>query len=132
MITTFNLYKPIGPLSYLLMSADGQRKMGIFNAIHENRLVLIFPINDKEYVINPDVKQFETLMENKATMADMMFTQGIINLTTIDGTKPSHYMAAKARLYLQKYFNDKLTEIKDVILYPNYFYIYKEYTFNVI
>jgi len=114
------------------MSADGQRKMGIFNAIHENRLVLIFPINDKEYVINPDVKQFETLMENKATMADMMFTQGIINLTTIDGTKPSHYMAAKARLYLQKYFNDKLTEIKDVILYPNYFYIYKEYTFNVI
>ena len=132
MLHAFTLYKPIGPLSYLLMSADGQRKMGIFNAIHENRLVLIFPINDKEYVLNPDVKQFETLMENKATMADMMFTQGIINLTTIDGTKPSHYMAAKARLYLQKYFNDRLTEIKDVILYPNYFYIYKEHTFNVI
>jgi len=114
------------------MSVDGQRKLGIFNAIHENRLVLIFPINNKEYVLNPDAKQLDALIENKVTMADMMFTQGILNLTTIDGSKPSLYMAAKTKWYLEKYYNKKLTEIKDDILYPNYFYIYKEHTLNII
>lgn len=130
MIDVFTLYKPIGPLSYLLMLEDGQRLLGIYNTSQDNRLVLIFRIQDREYVLNPEPEQLDALMENKVTVPELMFTRGQLNLTTIEGLKPSLFMAAKARWYLEQYLSLPLEEIRNAVVYPNYYYLYKEFIFN--
>lgn len=121
------LYKPIGPLKYLVMNKNGKSLIGLYLHTKTNQVALIYHSFLGSIVIEPSTENLNLLMQNKLTMNWLIKNSKIKN---VDSTK----VTAAKRLFILLWSNLKLNNtidnLKAVDILPNYYYTFTNYLEN--
>ena len=128
MNTNYLNYKPVGPLCYLLMDDKGYEKLGLFLTLTEKTPVLIMYYKKSKYVFKISFEELDSLMRCNIKVADLLLQK---TFATFDN-KPIHTLKKwLITSYIKQEFNEYLNTQKHSVIYPDYYYIYKNH-FNKI
>jgi len=126
MLNTFKNYEAAGPLGYLLMDKEGEMQLGLFRKMDENRLVLILKLNEAYYVLNPSREMLDGFFKNEKIVADMAYDPQHKQVTNLDNVCLSESECWSVYNYILMYMSGRLAEQRFFIVYPNYYYVYRE------
>lgn len=121
------LYKPIGPLKYLVMKKNGNSLLGLYLQTNKSKLVIIYNSFLGSIVIEPNAENIKLFMQNKLTILWLIKKSTIKNLDTTKVTP-----AIKLFLYLWSNLklNNTIENLKAVDILPNYYYTFNNYLEN--
>ena len=121
------LYKPIGPLKYLVMDKNGNSLIGLYLQTNKSKLVIIYNSFLGSIVIEPNTENLILFMQNKLTIKRLIKKSTLKN---IDATK----VTPVKKLFLYLLSNLKLSNtienLKAVDILPNYYYTFYNYLEN--
>lgn len=127
MQNTFKNYEPVGPLSYLLMDMNDNMKLGLYNKIDENRLVFIFKMEQKHYVLNSSQEQIDLLFANKIELNNLIYDNDISVLTDLENQPLPINVISEIKNHFFEQLNGSLEQQKNFKVYPDCFYVYKNH-----
>ena len=127
MQNTFKNYEPVGPLSYLFMDMNDNMKLGLYNKIDENRLVFIFKMEQKHYVLNSSQEQIDLLFANKIELNNLIYDNDISVLTDLENQPLPINVISEIKNHFFEQLNGSLEQQKNFKVYPDCFYVYKNH-----
>ena len=121
------LYKPIGPLKYLVMDKNAVGIVGLYNELDTENIVLIFKTPIKLVVVKPSEMELKLLLQEKKTILETVKKSNIFNTNkkTI-----SLFCRAIFYVWVLTIMPGKLSKIKRHSLLPNFYYTYTQFQFN--
>lgn len=126
MIPVFEYYTPQGPLAYLLMNKEGKMILGLFEEKTTGGLVLIYNYSKEYYVLDPGMDFMEIWMRNEANLGTWALNVRGHNIKSTDGFPLPLHKLLIIKLNLFFALNKPIQEICGIVLYPNYYYLYRE------
>lgn len=121
-------YEPIGPLRYLFMDKEGNSRVGIYLDTRYCKYALIFCCYKNKYVMTPAYKDIELYFQNKIPFRHLVNSYPFKH---ISGQVLSMMELFKIRFFILQYLPTTVYSKSRSILYPNFYYVWNEYTINL-
>ncbi len=121
-------FAPAGPLVYLVMDKNGGSKLGLYEHRKTGTLVLIGKFWGSEVVFWPERSELDRCLEERITLF------GLLNMSRrsqIDQSSLSTAPNFMTNFQCWFLFNNSLSNLKFHLVYPNYYYVYREFISNL-
>lgn len=118
-------YVSAGPLSFLLMDEEQGQKMGLYKDIQTGELVLIGLNGWSDIVFYVNQGMLIASMQNQIGLDELLLQHS--KITDLNKKVPGILKLQAIKCWVKREFSGKLEQQQKSVLYPNYFYIFKEY-----
>lgn len=130
MLITFNNYEPAGPLAYLITNKEGEMQLGLYIKKDENQLVFILNTRKEFYVLQPSHETIESFFRNEKIVAELAYDPKHQNVTNLNDEFLLENEVREVYQYLLTYMPGTLFQQPFFIVYPNCYYLYREFVDN--
>jgi hypothetical protein len=117
-------YSPAGPLMYLLMDKKGHSKLGLYQHKKSGSIVLAGQFLGKEVVFWPEASELNRCLEEEISLSYLLNNS---KRTSPDLSPLKELFNKMFSLMIWTQFNGRLGKQKYYLVYPNYYYIYREF-----
>ncbi|MFZ9662129.1 MAG: hypothetical protein ACO29O_09650 [Chitinophagaceae bacterium] len=118
-------YVSAGPLSFLLMDSENGQKLGLYKDIQSGELVLIGLNGWSDVVFYPNHEMLLSAMENQIELDQLLLHHS--RVTDLNKKVPGILKMQAIKCWVKREFTGTLVEQSRSQLYPNHYYIFREY-----
>lgn len=118
-------YVSAGPLSFLLMDSENGQKLGMYKDIQSGELVLIGLNGWSDIVFYPKQEMLVAAMENQLSLDELLLQH--CKVTDLNKKLPGLLKMQAIKCWVKREFQGKLDAQRQWMIYPNYYYIFREY-----
>lgn len=118
-------YVSAGPLSFLLTDSENGQKLGVYKDIQSGELVLIGLNGWSDLVFYPSQEMLMAAMENQIGIDQLLLQH--CRITDLNKKVPGILKLHAIKSWVKREFQGKLEEQRHSQLYPNYYFIFREY-----
>jgi hypothetical protein len=120
-------YSPAGPLIYLLMDKKGHSKLGLYQHKKSGSIVLAGQFLGKQVIFWPGASEPNRCLEEKITLSYLL-NNSKRTFPALSMLKGLFNKIISLNIWLL--FNNRLSDQKYYLIYPNFYYVYRESLFN--